>query len=145
MLSITIEKQRKPSPSLEFCLTEGWGGSRRAEGPDLSNGSIFLVCLFLLLQMLPNSIEKQRTRLPFFKLCLAKEMPPIFEILFGGRLCGYYILMITVPKNRNRLQEYLCLLFGMLAISIERQRKRPPFLKSCLAARWARGGRPGPD
>ena len=37
----------------------------------------------------------------FFKICLEKEMPPNFEILFGGRLCGYYILMITVPQKQK--------------------------------------------
>ena len=40
---------------------------------------------------------------------------------------------------------WFILLCEMLSISIEKQRKRPPFLKLCLADGWAGGGRPGPD
>ena len=57
--------------------------------------------------MLWISIEKQTKRPPFFNFCLSKEMHATFEIMFGGRICGCYIL----------------------TISIEKQRKRPPFLK----------------
>jgi hypothetical protein len=85
MLSISIEKQRKRWPFFKFSLADGWAGSRRAEGPDLSNGNIFYDCSFLLFQMLSNSIEKQRKRPPFFKSGLGKEMLTILEILFGGR------------------------------------------------------------
>ena len=42
--------------------------------------------------MLSISIEHPRKRQPFFKFCLAKEMPAMFEIMFGGRICGCYIL-----------------------------------------------------
>ena len=58
------------------------------------------------------------------------------------------IITKTVPKanqqQRNVLQDCLFLICQMLAISIEKQRKRPPFLNLCLADGWARGGRPGP-
>ena len=116
--------------------------SRRAKGPDYANGNIFEDCLFLLLRMLPNSIEKQRQRLHFFKFCLAKETSPIFEILFGGRDATYS--RVLYQTNRNILQDCFFLLCEMLAISTEKQRKRPPFLKLCLADGWAEGGRPGP-
>ena len=43
------------------------------------------------------------------------------------------------------LQHCLFSLCQMLAISVEKQRKRPPFWKLCLADGWAGGGRPGPD
>ena len=45
---------------------------------------------------------------------------------------------------QETLQDCLFLLCPMLAISIDKQRKRAPFFKLCLADRWARGGRPGP-
>ena len=86
MLSISIEKQRKRQPFriflnlFNFSSADGWAGSRRAEGPDLSNGNIFYDCSFLLFQMLSNSIEKQRKRQPFFKFGLGKEMLTILEI-----------------------------------------------------------------
>jgi hypothetical protein len=51
--------------------------------------------------MLWISIEKQRKRPPFFKFCLAKEMLAIFEIMFGGRICGCYILTISIEKQRK--------------------------------------------
>ena len=51
--------------------------------------------------MLSISIEKQRQSLPFFKLCLAKEMPAFFETMFGGRICGCYILTISIEKQRK--------------------------------------------
>ena len=101
MFSLSIEKQRKRQPFFKVYLADGWAGSRRAEGPDLSNGNIFYDCSFLLFQMLWISIE-QRKRLPFFKCCLAKEMPAIFEIMFGGRICGCYILTISIEKQRTR-------------------------------------------
>ena len=75
--------------------------------------------------MLPNSIEKPKLQPPFFKLCLEKE------ILFGGRDATYS--RVLYHKNRNILQDCLFLLCEMLAISIEKQRKRLPFLKLCLA------------
>ena len=51
--------------------------------------------------MLWNRIEKQRKRPPFFKFGLAKEMLTLFEILFGGRICGNHILTISVEKQRK--------------------------------------------
>ena len=51
--------------------------------------------------MLSISIEKQRKRKPFFNFCLATEMPAIFENMFGGRICGCYILTISVEKQRK--------------------------------------------
>ena len=51
--------------------------------------------------MLWISIKKQRQRQPFFKFCLAKEMPAIFEVMFGGRTCGCYILTISIEKPRK--------------------------------------------
>ena len=94
MLSISIEKQRKRPHFFKFCLADGWAGSRRAEGPDLSNGNIFYDCSFLLFQMLSNSIEKQRKRPPFFKFGLGKEMLTILEILFGGRQTEIYFRIV---------------------------------------------------
>jgi hypothetical protein len=85
MLSISIEKQRKRQPFFKFCLADGWAGSRRAEGPALSNGNIFYDCSLLLFQMLSNNIAKQRKRPPFFIFGLGTEMPTILETLFGGR------------------------------------------------------------
>ena len=85
MLSISIENQRKRKPFFKFCLADGWAGSRRAEGPALSNGNVFYDCSLLLFQMLSNNIEKQRKRQPFFKFGWGKEMPTILDILFGGR------------------------------------------------------------
>ena len=35
--------------------------------------------------MISINIEKQMIRQPFFKVCLAKEMLSIFEIMFGKR------------------------------------------------------------
>ena len=75
-------------------LAYGWAGSRRAEGPDLSNGNIFYDCSFLLFQMHSNSIEKQRQRPPFFKFGLGKEMLTILEILFGGRQTEIYFRIV---------------------------------------------------
>ena len=85
MLSLGIEKQRKRPPFLKFCLADGWAGSRRAEGPALSNGCTFYDCSLLLFQMLSNNIAKQRKPSPFFIFGLGKEMPTILETLFGGR------------------------------------------------------------
>ena len=83
MLSISIDKQRKRPPFFKFSLTDGCAGSRRAEGPDLSNGNIFYDCSFLLFQMLSNSIEKQRKRQPFFKFSLAREMLTFLKLCVG--------------------------------------------------------------
>ena len=51
--------------------------------------------------MLWINIEKQRKRQPFFKCCLAKEMLAFFEIMFGGRICGCYIPTISIEKQRK--------------------------------------------
>ena len=51
--------------------------------------------------MLWINIEKQRKRRPFFKFSLAKEMPAIFEIMFGGRIGGCYIPTISIEKQRK--------------------------------------------
>ena len=51
--------------------------------------------------MLPISIEKRRTLSPFFKFRLAEEMRTILEIILGGRICGCYILTISVEKQRK--------------------------------------------
>ena len=59
------------------------------------------IIVFLLIQMLSISIEKQRKRQPLLTFCLAKEMLAIFEIMFGGRICGCYILTISVEKQRK--------------------------------------------
>ena len=66
--------------------------------------------------MLWINIEKQRKRTPFFKFYLAKEMLAFLKVMFGGRICGCYIL----------------------TISIEKQMRRPPFLKKYL---WRTDGR----
>ena len=49
----------------------------------------------------------------------------------------------TNLKNGNILYDCLLLLHNMLAISIEKQRKRTRFLILYLADGWAGGGRPG--
>ena len=94
MLSISIAKRRKRSPIFKFCLADGWAGSRRAEGPDLSNGNIFYDLSFVLFEKLSNSIEKQRKRQPFFKFGVAKEMLTILQILFGGRQTEIYFRIV---------------------------------------------------
>ena len=53
--------------------------------------------------MLWISIEKQRKRTPFFKFCLAREMPAFFEIMFGGRICRCYIRLVLKSKGNARL------------------------------------------
>ena len=58
------------------------------------------------------SIEKQRTRPPFFKFSLAKEMLAIFEIMFGGRICGCYILTISIEKQRKRPPFFVFIMLG---------------------------------
>ena len=101
MLSLSIEKQMKRQPFETNCFADGWAANRRAEGPALSNENIFYDCSLLLFQMLSKNIEKQRKRQLFFKSCLAKEMLAIFEIMFGGRICGCYILTISIEKQRK--------------------------------------------
>ena len=70
--------------------------------------------------MLSISIQKQRKRSPFLKLCLADGWA-------GGRAGG---------QGQSRQTK----IYEMLLISIEKQRKCSPFLKLCLADGWA--GRP---
>ena len=58
--------------------TDGRGaGGRR--GQDLSNGNIFYDCLFLLFQMLSNSIEKQRKRKLFSNLVWERKCPQFWK------------------------------------------------------------------
>ena len=63
--------------------------------------------------MLWINIEKQRKRQPFFKCCLAKEMRAIFEIMFGGRICGCYILTISIEKQRKCSPFCFLMIFGV--------------------------------
>ena len=63
--------------------------------------------------MLWINIEKQRKRQPFFKCCLAKEMPAIFEIMFGGRICGCYIPTISIEKQRKCPPFFFKSIFGV--------------------------------
>ena len=69
--------------------------------------------------MLSISIQKQRKRPPFLKLCLADGWA-------GGRAGG------QGQTSQTKIYE-------MLSISIQKQRKCPPFLKLCLADGWAGG------
>ena len=97
--------------------------------------------------MLSISSEKQRNRRPFFKFCLAYGWAGGWRAE-GPRLATRkYIIelfIFNVSNARNILQDCVFLLCEMLAISIEKQRKRPPVLKLSLAVGWAGGGRPGP-
>ena len=78
------------------------GGEPAGGGARLVRRKYIVGVLFLLFRMLSLSIEKQRKRPPLFKDCLAKEMRAIFEIMFGGRICGCCILTISVEKKRKR-------------------------------------------
>ena len=55
--------------------------------------------------MLSISIEKQRKRSPFVTFCVAKEMLTIFEIMFGGRICGqlliHFVIFTALTKQAN--------------------------------------------
>ena len=73
-------KAKETLAFLQILFDGRMSGEPAGEGARLGNGNIFEDCLFLLLRMLPNSIEKQRNRKHFFKFSLAKETPPIFEI-----------------------------------------------------------------
>ena len=52
-------------------------------------------------------VLKSKGHARVFQNLFGKGNAPKFWILFGGRLCGYYILMITVPQK----QKYITGLF----------------------------------
>ena len=60
-------------------------------------------------------------------------MPAIFEIMFGGRICGSYILTISVEKQRKCWPFFCCVRMGEL------RQARIPMRPAIGVLSWPRG------
>ena len=145
MPSITIEQKRKPSPSFEFCLTEGWGGGAGGRrGQTCQTEIYFWFVYFYCFKCFRIVLKSKGHARLFSKFVWQRKCYHCLKLSLADGYADSTYSWLLYHKNRNILQDCLFLLYEMLAISIERQRKRPPFLKLGLADGWAGGGRPGP-
>ena len=138
MLSISIEKQRKRPPFSNLVWrTDGRGaGGRRDQ--TCQTEIYYRIVYFYCCKCFRLVLKSTGNARLFSNLVWQRKCSHFFEIMFGGRICGCYMLTISIEKQRKCSPFVFLITLGgrMGGLGQARFPMRVPMLLFC----WGRRG-----